>query len=139
MAVDDDSREWWVGDRKDRKANRERGGDKVPFSQRSFKAFAESSRMSLVDHDDDDDDDDTTPRARPPSLRSRLPLRSPANREAGYERGLRERGRGSWTRAADDNDTAEIDEEMVWNLIESRDEVGCCLFQSVLNMSFNRH
>ncbi len=138
VAVDDDSREWWVGNRKDRKENRdrkfggrERGGDKALFSQPSFKAFAERSRMPLVDDGDDDDDDDTTPRARPPSLRSRLPLRSPANREAGQERGGRERGGGSWTRAADGNDTAEIDEEMVWNLIESREEVCCCLFQSV--------
>jgi hypothetical protein len=132
VTVDDDSREWWVGDRKDNRDRKfgglERDGDKVPFSQPSFKAFAERSRMSLVDDGDDDDDDDTTPRARTPSLRSRLSLRSP---EAGRERGGRERGGGSWTRAADDNDTAEIDEEMVWKLIESRDEVGCSPFTSV--------
>jgi hypothetical protein len=37
VAVDDDLREWWVGDRKDNRdrkfGGRERGGDKVPFSQ----------------------------------------------------------------------------------------------------------
>ena len=49
-------------------------------------------------------------------------------RERG-ERAGRERGGGSWTRAADD--TAEIDSGMVLNLIQSRDEVGCCPFTSV--------
>ncbi len=45
------------------------------------------------------------------------------------ERGGRERARGAWTRAADD--TVEIDTGMVLDLIQSRDEVGCCLFTSV--------
>ncbi len=42
-------------------------------------------------------------------------------RERG-ERGGRDRGGGSWTRAADD--TAEIDSGMVLNLIQSRDEAS---------------
>ena len=48
------------------------------------------------------------------------------------ERGGRERARGAWTRAADD--TVEIDTEMVLELIQSRDEVGCCLFTRVCCM-----
>ncbi len=49
------------------------------------------------------------------------------------ERDGRERGGGSWTRAAYNiaDDAAEIDERMVLQLIQSRDEVSCCVCTSV--------
>jgi hypothetical protein len=49
------------------------------------------------------------------------------------ERGGRERGGGSWMRAAYNtaDDAAEIDERMVLHLIQSRDEVCCYPLTSV--------